>query len=206
MATPAKRLTYEERDRLILAKSEELFSRCGFDGTTTKAIAQAAKINEALIFKHCTSKEDLYEKVLTAKIKYKEERLAKIAPRLQSAKKTAIADDLFALATFMVNENRADPHCLRMMTFAALENHRLGRKFFKKRLPMVELTESYFHKHFKGKRSGRSSYRTTSRLFLSLVSHYVLITQIFRATDFYTASESVVLREIADTFAKGALA
>src|ERR671939_383545 len=44
-----------------------LFSERGFRGTTTKEIAQAAGVSEAIIFRHFATKEELY----TAIIDYK---------------------------------------------------------------------------------------------------------------------------------------
>jgi len=43
----------------------QLFSEQGFDGTSTRAIAEAAGVNEALIFRHFRSKEDLFWSVLS---------------------------------------------------------------------------------------------------------------------------------------------
>jgi AcrR family transcriptional regulator len=41
-----------------------LFARKGFAGTTTKEIAEAAGVSEALVFKHFPSKAALYEEIL----------------------------------------------------------------------------------------------------------------------------------------------
>jgi TetR/AcrR family transcriptional regulator len=41
-----------------------LFSRDGFGGTTTKSIAAAAGISEAIILRHFATKEDLYTAIL----------------------------------------------------------------------------------------------------------------------------------------------
>ena len=40
--------------------AKELFARQGFEGTTTRQIAERARVNEAIIFRHFPSKEDLY--------------------------------------------------------------------------------------------------------------------------------------------------
>ncbi len=59
-ARPRQRMTAAERKAQIADVAIALFGRKGFSGTTTKAIADAAGISEATIFKHFPSKTDLY--------------------------------------------------------------------------------------------------------------------------------------------------
>ncbi|MDB5410415.1 MAG: TetR family transcriptional regulator [Rhodospirillales bacterium] len=54
----------EERRGAIVAAAVPLFARKGFAGTTTKEIAEAATVSEALVFKHFPSKAALYEEIL----------------------------------------------------------------------------------------------------------------------------------------------
>src|SRR6516225_1711188 len=58
------RLDYEERRRGIVEAAVPLFARKGFAGTTTKEIAEAARVSEALVFKHFPSKAALYEEIV----------------------------------------------------------------------------------------------------------------------------------------------
>ena len=51
------------RDQLIDAATR-LFSERGFEGATTREIARAAGMNEALIFRHFPHKEELYAAIL----------------------------------------------------------------------------------------------------------------------------------------------
>jgi AcrR family transcriptional regulator len=60
----AIRLDSEERRKAIVAAAMPLFARKGFAGTTTRELAQAANISEALLFKHFPSKRDLYGEIL----------------------------------------------------------------------------------------------------------------------------------------------
>ncbi len=54
----------EERRRCIVEVAMPLFARAGFAGTTTKEIAAAAGVSEALLFRHFPSKAALYEEIL----------------------------------------------------------------------------------------------------------------------------------------------
>jgi AcrR family transcriptional regulator len=58
------RMDNEERRGMIVAAAVPLFARKGFAGTTTKEIAEAAKVSEALVFKHFPSKAALYGEIL----------------------------------------------------------------------------------------------------------------------------------------------
>src|SRR5271155_1309661 len=59
------RMTGDLRRQLILGAAKRCFARNGFAGTTTKSVAAAAAISEALLFKHFPSKAALYAEILT---------------------------------------------------------------------------------------------------------------------------------------------
>jgi AcrR family transcriptional regulator len=58
------RMTGDLRRQLILGAARRCFARNGFAGTTTKSVAAAAAISEALLFKHFPSKAALYAEIL----------------------------------------------------------------------------------------------------------------------------------------------
>ena len=58
-------MTSDLRRQLILGAAKRCFARHGFAGTTTKSVAAAASISEALLFKHFPSKAALYAEILT---------------------------------------------------------------------------------------------------------------------------------------------
>jgi AcrR family transcriptional regulator len=58
------RMTSDLRRQLILGAAKRCFARNGFAGTTTKSLAAAAAISEALLFKHFPSKAALYAEIL----------------------------------------------------------------------------------------------------------------------------------------------
>src|SRR3990172_1268225 len=64
-----QRLGAEQRSRAIIAATRQLFARQGFAATTTRQIARAARVSEALVFKHFPHKKDLYRAII-------EERMA----------------------------------------------------------------------------------------------------------------------------------
>lgn len=58
------RMTSDLRRQLILGAAKRCFARHGFAGTTTRSVAAAAAISEALLFKHFPSKAALYAEIL----------------------------------------------------------------------------------------------------------------------------------------------
>ncbi len=58
------RLDSDERHKAIVTAALPLFARKGFAGTTTRELAEAANISEALLFRHFPSKKHLYGEIL----------------------------------------------------------------------------------------------------------------------------------------------
>jgi AcrR family transcriptional regulator len=56
----AAKLTSDERRAAIIRAVRRVFAEKGFDGTTTRELAKAADVSEALLFKHFPNKEALF--------------------------------------------------------------------------------------------------------------------------------------------------
>lgn len=61
---PSPRLTSADRRASIIRGAKAVFARYGLEGARTQQIAQAAGVSEALIFRHFTSKTQIYRAVL----------------------------------------------------------------------------------------------------------------------------------------------
>src|ERR687897_2864247 len=60
------RLSADQRKQAIVDAVRDVFAEKGFDGTTTRELARAANVSEALLYKHFPSKESLYAAMLDA--------------------------------------------------------------------------------------------------------------------------------------------
>jgi len=60
----SSRLTADERRHAIVAVATKVFAEKGFHGTTTRELAKAARVSEALLYKHFPSKESLFTAML----------------------------------------------------------------------------------------------------------------------------------------------
>lgn len=115
----------EDRRRQLIEVAIDLFSKKGFGGTTTREIAAAAGVTEAIIFRHFATKQDLY----TAILDYKGS-LSGLDKWLAEAQVFMDADDdegLFRLIVTKILEiHRTDHRFERLMIHAALEGHELA--------------------------------------------------------------------------------
>src|SRR5437899_4296436 len=64
MKTATTRLNSEDRRAAIIKAVQRVFAERGFDGTTTRELAEEAGVSEALLFKHFPNKEALYSAML----------------------------------------------------------------------------------------------------------------------------------------------
>ena len=147
LATPApltrSRMTADQRRQHFIDAALHLFSTRGFRGTTTKAIAEAAGVSEALLFRYFPTKADLYGAILQQKA-----RQAGFDARLETFRRQAKRGDDWQLIHAVVGAIFAsyerDPDFERLMLYAALEGHELAttsRQLFGQ--PMFELVRDY---------------------------------------------------------------
>lgn len=124
------RMAGEERRDQILRVAMTLFSNHGFRGTTTKEIAHAAGVSEAMVFRHFATKEDLYAAILDHKACAGG---GSFDPALMAAEAINQKDDRLvfeSLALGALNYHDQDPEFQRLLLHSALEKHKLAQMFF----------------------------------------------------------------------------
>jgi AcrR family transcriptional regulator len=123
------RMAGEERRQQILEVAMKLFSERGFRGTTTKEIAQAAAVSEAMVFRHFATKEELYAAILD----HKACSGGKFEPAEMAADGIKHKDDravFESLALGALDHHEKDPQFQRLLLHSALEKHELAQMFF----------------------------------------------------------------------------
>jgi len=121
----------EERRLQILRVAMRLFSQRGFVGTTTKEIALAAGVSEAMVFRHFATKEELYSAILDHKACLHDG----LDPRLVVAEAIERKDDFAVfegLALDALEHHDCDPEFQRLLLHSALEEHDLAHMFWEK--------------------------------------------------------------------------
>jgi AcrR family transcriptional regulator len=121
------RFSAEDRRAQILETATELFARQGFEGTTTRQIAEHARVNEAIIFRHFPSKEDLYWAVIESQCSLTKGK-EQVEAQLSSG--GDVRQVFINVAEDFLRRREEDDRLGRLLLFTALENHRLSHRFF----------------------------------------------------------------------------
>jgi AcrR family transcriptional regulator len=73
-----KRLSAADRRAHILVAARRVFTRSGFAGARIKTISEEARVNEALLYRHFASKEELFEAAIVEPLQESVDRLLAI--------------------------------------------------------------------------------------------------------------------------------
>jgi TetR/AcrR family transcriptional regulator len=138
-----KRLSGDERRQRLIETAIELFANNGFEGTTTRQIAKAAGVNEALIFRDFENKQGLYAAILDYKMR--ESGADEWLDDLRAlAEKNDDEGFVRSLTSKILESYRDDPQYQRLMFYSSLEGHELSKMFHETRgLPIFRFLCDY---------------------------------------------------------------
>ncbi len=149
----------------------DLFSRKGFAGTTTKEIALAAGVSEAIIFRHFATKRDLYTAIIEHNIHSAECR--EVLAGVEACMKRRDDEGLFRLiAREMIEEHRRDARFERLMLHASLEGHELATIYRREfGLPIFATLRAYLDRR---QRSGALRHIDSGAMIVAIagMAHY----------------------------------
>lgn len=195
------RLSSTDRKKQILEVATELFALHGFNGVTTRQVADAAGITEAMVFRHFASKDDLYWEVLSVK-SAPDEVKRRLEERLHS---DAEPMEIFtSIALHVLNRNLDDPAKSRLLLFSALENHRLSQRFFKTYMSeWYELLAGYIRRRIEEGRFHPVDPVLAARGFIGMVFHHYLVQELFGGSKYQTFDIEEVARTMAELWLNG---
>lgn len=164
----------EDRRHQILHVAVTLFSQRGFGGTTTKEIAQAAGVSEAMVFRHYATKQELYSAILDHKAcsgdRMNPEEL--VAEALKQKDDRGVFEKL---ALGALEHHEADPEFQRLLLHSALEKHELAEMFFEKFLRRVyELLGGYIAERQRDGAMIQVDPAIIVRAFIGMIIHHSL--------------------------------
>lgn len=167
------RMAGEERRSQILAVAVSLFSNRGFRGTTTKEIAHAAGVSEAMVFRHFATKEELYNAILhTACLCDRFEPAALNTEAIKRKDDRAVFE---SLALEALNHHEKDPQFQRLLLYSALEKHELAQMFFNEFVRRVyEFLGSYIRERQRDGAFVEVDPAIVVRCFIGMVMHQSL--------------------------------
>src|ERR1017187_3144659 len=141
--TSTPRLHASDRRLQLIETALDFFSRKGFSGTTTKEIAAAAGVTEAIIFRHFPTKQDLYNAVLDQH--HESCQLGECIAQWKSCMdRNDDAGLIRAIVERVIEGFRKDLRVHRVLMFAALEGHETALEYNRQfSLPILDLLWQY---------------------------------------------------------------
>jgi TetR/AcrR family transcriptional regulator len=196
-----RKLPAADRRRQIIEVAMALFSAKGFEGTTTREIALAAGVSEAIIFRHFATKEDLYAAIIDFTIHgQREQFFAELAHAMSKRDDAAVFE---TLALRILETHRKQPALLRLLLFSSLEGHKLSQLFMESQVrPVYELLSSYIRQRAREGAFRKADAVVLVRGFLGMVSHHALIALI-HGDSFLRKSDRQMAREFSRIFLQG---
>ncbi len=124
----AKRLKASERKASILAVAKVLFAEKGYHGVSIDDIAKRLGVSPAVLYRHFSSKEALYEEVLSENSSKREDYIEAILKAPDD-----FVSVLKRMTTIYVDSIDSDPDFLRMELMSALEGSKTATYYFERR-------------------------------------------------------------------------
>jgi TetR/AcrR family transcriptional regulator len=202
--TNGARMAGGERRLQILRLAVRLFSQRGFRGTTTKEIARAAGVSEAMVFRHFATKEELYSAILDHKACLHDT----MDPVQVVAEAIARKDDravFEGLALDALNQHDCDPEFHRLLLHSALEEHELAQMFWEKFVTRVyRILGAYIRQRQRDGAMIQIEPLVIVRAFVGMVIHHSLNNNLWdRKRTLLKISNQAAAREFTDILLRG---
>jgi AcrR family transcriptional regulator len=198
------RLAGPDRRKQILDIAMKLFSEQGFDGTSTRQIAEAAEINEALIFRHFKTKEDLYWSVLQDRIE-RRGRNRRIRELLESG--GDFREVLASIAEALLNRTADDAAVTRLLFYSALRNPELSDRFFETYAQQkFELLADFIREGICDGRLRAVDPLIAARAFMGMIIYHYLTQELFGGARLTSLDTRELAEAITDLFLGGVVA
>lgn len=171
------RLSGTDRRQQILEVASGLFARKGYQGTTTREIADEAGVNEALLFRHFPSKENLYWTLIEelCHARGKRHRVKRILE-----KGGTDAQVFEGVAREFLTRTERDRELSRLLWFTALENHELSARFFNTFIAdNYEALASHIRERIRHGAFRKTDPLLAARAFIGMVVYHFLIQELF---------------------------
>jgi AcrR family transcriptional regulator len=197
-------MTGGDRRLQLLRVAMHLFSQRGFRGTTTKEIALAAGVSEAMVFRHFATKEELYSAILDHKACVHEsmEPLQVVAQAIAAKDDRAVFE---GLALDALNQHDCDPEFHRLLLHSALEEHELAQMFWEKFVKQVYRTlRGYIRERQRDGAMKDVEPLVIVRAFIGMIIHHSLNNNLWdRKQQLLKISNKAAAREFTDILLNG---
>lgn len=189
------------RREQILTVAADLFAQWGFRGTTTRLIAEKAAINEAILFRHFPTKEDLYWAVIESKCP-PQRCEGDLEAKLSSA-----GDDREVFRTIaceILEHSGQDTAMMRLLLFSALENHRLSDRFYQSFLAgRYEALAAHIRRRIQTGVFQNVDPHLAARSFVGMIIYHILIQELFGGKHYQQFDPRHVSETLTDIWLEG---
>jgi AcrR family transcriptional regulator len=193
-------MSAEARRAQIVEVATFLFAKKGFKGTTTREIAAKAGISEAIIFRHFAKKEELYSAIVNGKCSDKDGQ-SLLLKALEGKRGREVFREV---ASHLITEHRKDPSFMRLLTYSALEEHRLSDIFIKTRgMELIGYLEAHLRELMEDGSIREVNPTIAARAFMGMVLHYSMSQEIYGLKRFSQNPVEEVIETFVDIFFKG---
>ena len=182
-----------DRRQEILAAAMQLFAQKGFRGTTTRDLATQAEVNEAIIFRHFKTKEELYSAIIESKAG--ENRNARLEELERFASANDDANFFRAVGRSFLEKHEQDTTFLRLLLFSALEGHQLS-DMFAASLTARNPIANYIQKRIEEGSFRKVDPQLAARGLFGMFTSFILSQEIFGLKK----TQSYDREEVVDTF------
>lgn len=167
-------MTGDERREQILHIAIKLFSQNGFRGTTTKKIAEAAGVSEAMVFRHFASKHELYHAILDHKA-CEGGKATPMAIITEVIKTKNDFEVFYQIVLNALNQHQQDPEFMRLLMHSALEGHELADMFINENIvPLYEVLSFYISQRQREGEFRSVNPKLVVRAFVGMMIHHSL--------------------------------
>ncbi|HUX07947.1 MAG TPA: TetR/AcrR family transcriptional regulator [Acidobacteriota bacterium] len=197
----AKRMSGEQRREQIITTAVDLFARKGFSDVTTREIAAAAGINEATIYKYFSSKEELFDAVVTHFGKVMLGNFEKIC----LDQEREVGKVYSEIAEIIIGFLRSDSRILRLMLYSGLQEHRFADSLFKQTGgEMLDMLQNYLRtKQEEGAVRKDLDVTYVSLAMIAMIIYYNLARILILKEFFKDFDDKAYVRTIVDILLNG---
>jgi TetR/AcrR family transcriptional regulator len=184
----------------IIKAAIEVFAQNGFRGTTTRDLAAHAEVNEAIIFRHFNTKQELYRAILEQKLTQTQDARCEEVQQLAQA-----GNDQEFFENFgnqFLERHEEDSTFMRLLMFSALEGHELSEMFLSSiagRNPLA----SYIQRRMDDGAFRRMDANLAARAILGMFVAYIQMQEIFGQKKIKTFERSEVVKTFVSIFLAG---
>lgn len=185
------RLSAVDRKCQLERAALRVFSEKGFCGSTTKEIAEAAGVSEAVIYQHFETKEELYASVL-------DENTSRIfsGKWISELKKHAERRDdegLFNAVGEKITEFAGQTCLVRLVLYSTLERHELAQFFRQKQmLPVFTILRNYIISRQKDGVFQAGDPNLAARAFFGAQIYHAVVENLFQGASLEISNQAAV--------------